>query len=299
MKLTSQVKLGSCVINTPQQEGGFDLSDYKPNVAIASFRRINSEYTGDLIRIRRASDNVEQSFGAGVGLGEFVDASEIATFLGGTTVGLGYITRIFDQSGNSFHFRQTSASRQPMYIHPGALGFGATVPCAFFDGNNDLLQADTITGRVGGYTSRQTTFIVSLSTSFNFEALAAAGDNPTINNGLREYRLIRQSTLTRFAYYKNVNEPSISTTSPITNAEVYMLNANRNNIVFSKDNSVSDSKTYLVDTSFSPVRYINLMSGSATSWAKQGIFNEYILIDSSLGTDDQDAVFTNLLDTYV
>lgn len=74
-------------------------------------RKLQAAYTGSLIRIRRASDNVEQDFGALSSGG--LDTASIATFLSATT---GAIATIYDQSGNARNVTQATAGNQPAYV---------------------------------------------------------------------------------------------------------------------------------------------------------------------------------------
>ena len=66
-----------------QSFSGLDLANFSSDspVLALSTRRINSGYTGPLIRLRRSSDNTEQDFGSGLGMGETVDYSAIDTFV--------------------------------------------------------------------------------------------------------------------------------------------------------------------------------------------------------------------------
>ena len=81
---------------------GFDLANFSSDspVLALSTRRINSGYTGPLIRLRRSSDNTEQDFGSGLGMGETVDYSAIDTFLGSDTA---HVVKWYDQSGVNQH----------------------------------------------------------------------------------------------------------------------------------------------------------------------------------------------------
>jgi len=79
------------------------------SVAVAySSRLVNHSYTGPLIRVRRASDNVEQDFGP-VGSG-FYSQTEVDLFLGGSA---GCRSKWYDQSGNGRDLLQATAALQP------------------------------------------------------------------------------------------------------------------------------------------------------------------------------------------
>jgi len=82
------------------------LLDTYPGAAAAySLRKLRSGYTGPCIRVRRFSDNAEQDFTASeVGDGTLV------SFLSGAS---GFVTTLYDQSGNGRDATQTVASNQP------------------------------------------------------------------------------------------------------------------------------------------------------------------------------------------
>jgi hypothetical protein len=105
------------------------LLDAFPGAAIAfSMRRLNSAYTGPVIRIRRASDNAEMDINfidssvasstAAFGqLKDTINESEIVNFCGANQ---GFIVRIYDQSGNGNHLNQTVAASQTLiYTNSG------------------------------------------------------------------------------------------------------------------------------------------------------------------------------------
>jgi hypothetical protein len=75
-------------------EGPLDIAPGAA-VALSAARLLRSDYTGDAIRVRRASDSAEQDIGFdGAGL---LDTSALATFCAGTD---GFVKTWYDQSGN-------------------------------------------------------------------------------------------------------------------------------------------------------------------------------------------------------
>lgn len=82
-----------------------DLSNV--NVAVAT-RRLNTNYTGNALRVRRASDSTETNIGfTSNGL---LDTAAITSFCGTSD---GFVSRWYDQSGNSRDLLQTTATAQP------------------------------------------------------------------------------------------------------------------------------------------------------------------------------------------
>jgi hypothetical protein len=84
------------------------LDDYPGAAAAYSLRLLDKDYTGDAIRVRRASDNTEQDIGFTTD-GDF-DTTALATFCSGTN---GFVKVWYDQSGNGNDAEQTSTSQQP------------------------------------------------------------------------------------------------------------------------------------------------------------------------------------------
>lgn len=96
-------------------------------------RRLASGYSGSLIRVRRASDNGEDDFGltpAGV-----LNAAALASFCAATD---GFITSVYDQSGNARDLAQATTTVQPQIVASGAVITGARgLGCLRLDGVDD------------------------------------------------------------------------------------------------------------------------------------------------------------------
>lgn len=75
-----------------------------------SLRRLVPNYGGNIIRIRRASDNVEQDFGL---INDELDRVSVTAFLGASQ---GYIVIWYDQSGKGNNATQAIAINQPQYV---------------------------------------------------------------------------------------------------------------------------------------------------------------------------------------
>jgi hypothetical protein len=111
------------------------ILDLYPNAAAAySLRRLNSLYTGNLIKVRRSSDNTEQDIGY-LDNGD-LNISALTSFCGS---GNGFITTWYDQSGNSRNITQTTASNQPQIMSSGSIINLNSKPTVQFN-NNQLLK---------------------------------------------------------------------------------------------------------------------------------------------------------------
>jgi hypothetical protein len=84
------------------------LDDY-PNAAVAfSLRKLDKDYTGSAIRVRRSNDNSEQDIGF-TSSGN-LDTASLKTFIGANNA---FVTTWYDQSGNARNAIQTTAALQP------------------------------------------------------------------------------------------------------------------------------------------------------------------------------------------
>jgi hypothetical protein len=79
-------------------------------------RRLSSTYTGSLIRVRRSSDNTEQDIGYTTG--NLLDESALTSFVGANN---GFVTKVYDQSGNTKDFTQSTAASQPQIVSSGTI----------------------------------------------------------------------------------------------------------------------------------------------------------------------------------
>ena len=86
------------------------------SVAYSAARRLSSTYTGSLIRVRRSSDNAEQDIGYTAG--NVLDESALTTFVGAND---GFVTTLYDQSGNSKDATQATASNQHRIVSSGTI----------------------------------------------------------------------------------------------------------------------------------------------------------------------------------
>jgi hypothetical protein len=118
--------------------GGFvGLLDLYPSASVAfSLRRLSSTYTGNSIRVRRASDNSEQNIGFDA-LGN-LDTTALATFCSGTD---GFVTTWYDQSGNGRNATQITATNQPkIYDSSTGVILENLKPALLLDGTNDCFS---------------------------------------------------------------------------------------------------------------------------------------------------------------
>lgn len=123
------------------------------NAAAAySFRKLRTAYTGNAIRIRRASDSEELDFGF---VGNAFDTASVSAWLGGSD---GFIKVVYDQSGNGRDITQSSTSFQPQYI-ASAIN---SLPAARFDGTADRMAT------AASFAGQQLIAVCNYTESVNF-----------------------------------------------------------------------------------------------------------------------------------
>jgi hypothetical protein len=100
--------------------------------AAYSLRNLSSSYSGNVVEVRRSSDDTTQNFTAT----EVTDGTLLA-FVGTSGSDNGFVKTWYDQSGNSNNAVQSTASKQPKIVSAGAL-----LNELDFDGTDDTLDID-------------------------------------------------------------------------------------------------------------------------------------------------------------
>lgn len=111
---------------------GLDALDNLYN--IAGVARLLTAWTGNLVRLRRSSDNAESNFGYDTATG-FLDGSSITTWRDAAGAATAYVTTLYDQSGNGRDWSQATAGSQPELDVTGAH------PVVAFDGTGRTLTS--------------------------------------------------------------------------------------------------------------------------------------------------------------
>jgi hypothetical protein len=107
------------------------LLDLYPTAAAAfSLRKLNTNYTGSAIRIRRSSDNAETNIGFS---GRYLDKGAISTFAAGSSA---FVTTWYDQSGNARNAVQATAGSQPRIVNSGVIDTLKGLPTTYYNGTS-------------------------------------------------------------------------------------------------------------------------------------------------------------------
>lgn len=127
---------GSAVAEEP---GGTSLlDDYPEDVYSAySLRNLYQLYSGNVIRVRRSTDNSESDFTAS----EITDGT-LTTFCGS---GNGFVSVWYDQTGNNRNFVQSGLANQPTIVSAGVLQTNtAGNPAIKFGGTDVKMRASSV-----------------------------------------------------------------------------------------------------------------------------------------------------------
>lgn len=121
-----------------QPSGGLLLDDLS-NAYAYSVRKLRTAYSGNSLRVRRASDNTEQDIGFS---GNDLDTSALASFCSGTN---GFVTTVYDQGTSSRHMTQTDTTKQPKIYDSvtGTLTLNSKA-AMLYDNTNDTMQIATM-----------------------------------------------------------------------------------------------------------------------------------------------------------
>jgi hypothetical protein len=132
------------------------LDDFPGASAAYSLRKLDRDYAGYAIRVRRADDNTEQDIGFNASRG--LDTSALATFCSGTD---GFVKRWYDQAGSNDATQTTAANQPKIYDASTGVVTENGQPAVQFDGSGDFLQSSVLTGTIFTADAENTTVAVA------------------------------------------------------------------------------------------------------------------------------------------
>lgn len=119
-------------------------------------RKLRTAFGGNAFTVRRASDSTTQDIGFNAD--GTVNATDLASFCSGTD---GFISKIYDQSGNSSDITQATTTAQPKVVTSGTVEVdSAGRVVMIFDGSDDRMSVTSIT-----FGAQVTTFSVFQNTT--------------------------------------------------------------------------------------------------------------------------------------
>jgi hypothetical protein len=99
-----------------------------------SLRKLNNNYTGFAISVRRSSDNTEMNIGF---VDNELDTTALLTFCGASS---GFVTTWYGQSGNGINAVQATAANQPRIVLNGVLDIRNNKPTLVSTNSTTFLQ---------------------------------------------------------------------------------------------------------------------------------------------------------------
>lgn len=190
------------------------LDSYGGASAAYSLRKLSSTYSGNCIRVRRYSDNVEQNIGF---VNNLLDTASLLSFAGVSSV---LVTTWYDQSGNGRNAVQTSAISQPKIIDVGNLNLMNGKPSINFNSYNMDFTQITSTGGIEIFTVNNYNVITSSSgNAYDINALVLA-----YTGGFTNDFAIGSKNSKMAIYSENSNSVALETANTITTTTPYLVN---------------------------------------------------------------------------
>jgi hypothetical protein len=129
--------------------GGFSglLNEYPGAAAAYSLRKLDKDYAGSAIRVRKdTTGQPEQDIGF-TASGD-LDTAALKSFLNARS---GFVVRWYDQSGNTITATQSTQASQPRIANLGVIERRSGKVAVFFDGANDRVITNAFSYNDGNY----------------------------------------------------------------------------------------------------------------------------------------------------
>ena len=211
------------------------LDTYPSASAAYSLRRLRSAYTGNLIRVRRSSDNTEQDIG--YDSNNVLDETALITFVGANN---GFVTTWYDQSGNANNGVQTTAANQPQIVTRGVVNKINSKPSLSFNGTtNSFNLTTTINYNISNYNS----FVGKRDVSSR--RLISLGSSDTPTGSPYVFTLWFDN---KYYLQANANGFQSSSSTDTTTAQLLLTGLNNSGTMsmFKNNNTIASSFTSLV-----------------------------------------------------
>jgi hypothetical protein len=211
------------------------LDTYSGSSVAYSLRRLRSAYTGNLIRVRRSSDNTEQDIG--YNSSNVLDETALITFVGANN---GFVTTWYDQSGNSNNGVQTTAANQPQIVTSGVVNKINSKASLSFNGTSHRFD---LTTTINYNTSNYNSFVGKRD--LNGRRLISLGSSDTPAGTPYVFTLWFDNK-----YYLQANASGLQSSSSTDTTTAQLLLTGLNNSgtmsMFKNNNTIASSFTSLV-----------------------------------------------------
>ena len=270
---------------TPPAPVSFLLDDYPGAAAAYSLRKLRSAYSGNCIRVRRSSDDLEQDIGF---ISNVLDTASLLTFCG---AGDGFVTRIYDQSGVNNYAGQSTLFRQPLIVSSGAVITRNSKPSMLlFAVSTERFLEELLTSTIA--TVSHSAFILR-APDFSASTFGSSGLSST--SSTNQYESIASSSTNIIGAFRNGGVENLITGLAYTNNQLYIISrhttgtsnrllaVNNTNTYTSATTLASFNATYIL---LNRVRRSDVATG-------RGYISEYVLFNSDQ-TSNRTGIETNM-----
>jgi hypothetical protein len=270
------------------------LDSYSGPKLAYSVRKLDCDYSGSAIRVRRSSDDAEQDIGFS---GNDLDQSALLSFVGEGVGDDGFIVTWYDQSGNGINATQSTGSKQPMIVDEGVILTQGGIPSARFDGTDDYLTVSSLA--LNCYTSL---YIVLRAVNASKPMFTEHGPDAANNEGFYFYGSNGDSwTFNRAQTGGDLHRASgvSNWVSSATGSDLALADVQYNGSgAFYLDNSAQANNTVngTSNPNTSATKNLFIFSRNGASLFTEGYLSEYILYDSDQ-TGNRSNIVSNI-NTY-
>jgi len=260
---------------------GHRTGDLVEAAAAYSLRNLSASYTGNVVEVRRSSDDAEESFTAA----EVADGTLVAWVGAGND---GFVSQWYDQSGNGNHATQGTPASQPKIVDGGSLVTDANdKPEMVFDGSNDWLD-------LGASQLGNTEFFADSSDSWFITGVG------TYDSGTFISKAVATSSQRELHIFYDLGQNTVYTRgqftqfSSATNRRIISFNWDGSNAVAGVDGA---SNAVNVGSAVKTNQNINIGSRTNGGFPLNGSIQEIIIYNSDQ-SDNRTAFEANIGETY-
>ena len=213
------------------------------------------DYTGDCMRIRRASDNAETDIGFD---GIDLDTAAIATFCAGTN---GFVKTWYNQDGSGNDLVQTSTGAQPkIYDASTGVGLDGTHPALYFD-SVDTFLIDSTGLDIGSLSSFVVAHLNSTANGQMILALSASSGNkrwyaPFVNSGNFNFGYASSTTAITTSANANKNLHTMIAGSTLGVAQAWVNSVSAGTATLDSGVDPADTGVMSLDSTFQAVGFV-------------------------------------------
>lgn len=255
------------------------LNLFPANAAYSTARKLDLNYPGSAIRVRRSSDSAEQDIGFDAN-GD-LDVTALTTFVGAND---GFVTILYDQSGNGDDAIQATAGFQPQIVDAGVLNTNvAGRPETRFDGVDDFMETNLSTNITGQDTSMF--MVADIPSTTNFQGVVTGIGVGAVNDSDNAASYIyvgREGTTNQvFAFSINLRRSIVAGVIGTGDHQLTSILAANDSRIFRDGVAGSDLADRTGNLDIERILLAARFQGSAVSFFSQMGMSEFILYNTN------------------